>query len=96
MIKLSEAEKKRRKEKAIYDHSEHLLNIIWACRDEAVYNNHQWREKDQYTYMVAWNEYETGCTLSDGRKWYNRLENQWREYEKEHGNAVRQRVAIEF
>lgn len=88
MKKLSEAEKNRRKEKAIYDHSEHLLNIIWACRDSAEYNRVQWHKKDLYLYVKMWSSFQDGCRLADGVKWYNRLNKQWKDYEKEHGKLI--------
>lgn len=88
MKKLSNAEKMRRKEQQIYWYSEHLLNIIWACRDEAEYNGSTWKRKDQYTWIQAWSAFQKGCYMADGHKWYNRLQKQWKEYESEHGKCV--------
>ena len=89
MVKLSQAEKKRRKEETIYKHSEHLLKIIWACRDNAIYNNIRWNKKDQLIYLEAWDEFMRGCMLADGRKWYNRLEKQFEDFIVEHGDCVK-------
>lgn len=89
MVKLSKAEKMRRKEQAILHHSEHLLNIIWACRDDAVYNRVKWEWKDQLMWIRSWSAFVDGCRLADGLKWYNRLQKQWADYEAAHGKCVK-------
>lgn len=53
MSKMSEASKRRIKDENIYAHSKHLLNIIWACRDNATYNGTQWYVKDQFKLLIV-------------------------------------------
>lgn len=92
MSKMSEAAKRRIKDENIYAHSKHLLNIIWACRDNATYNGTQWYVKDQYVFLKMWSEFQYGCILGDGRKWYNRLNKQYEAYESEHGKCIKERL----
>ncbi len=89
MTKLSNAEKQRRKEEEIVKKATHLLNIIWACRDDAKYNGVQWFEKDQYTYMKMYQAFMDGIMICGGRKWYNRLNKLWNEYEELHGYPIK-------
>lgn len=90
MKKLSEAEKRRRKEKDIIDRATHILNILWACRDETMYNSlTSWKRKDISKYLELWDGFQQGVVLGDGRKWYNRLEKLWRDYAAIHGDLTK-------
>ena len=86
MTKLSEAEKKRRKERDIIDRATHYLNIIWACRDNAVYNGlHRWSKAEMSGAMDTYEGFTEGVVLADGRKWHNRFNKLWEDYEALHG-----------
>lgn len=87
MRKLSEAEKKRRKEARVTECATHILNIIWACRDSATYNGSstEWTPDKMDGYLKMYRGFVRGLVLLDGLKWQRKLNTLFAEYEQLHG-----------
>lgn len=88
MIKLSDYEKKRRKEEAIYKRYDHYLCIMWACRDGTEYNGKKWSKNEMHAAYYESCGFVSGCAFADGRKWYERLAKRYAEFEKLHGKLM--------
>ena len=90
MKKLSEAEKKRRKEDEIIRRATHIMNILWACRDSVPYNMiRTWSPDKIDEYMKMWTGFKWGVVICDGPKWDKRLNKMWVEYEALHGKLFK-------
>lgn len=86
MAKLSEAEKKRRKEREIIDRATHILNIMWACRDGKRYNGlHTWSKKELDNAEGLWEGFVWGITIAYGYRWSTKLDKLYGDYAELHG-----------
>lgn len=83
-MKISKAERLRRKEKKIYDHYDYLLSRLEKYyKDEEPYVDF----KDTYDRII---EFTKGCYLADGRKWYKRLNIRFAQWLKDHQDIIKE------